>query len=58
VHIQIYNIYSGFFSYFMDLSLQIPEEPELFSLVWLLLRSAVFCINEERFNSGNFAHKN
>jgi len=31
---------------------------ELFSLVWLLLRSAVFCISEERFNSGNFAHKN
>ena len=28
---------------------------ELFSLVWLLLRSAVFCVCEERFNSGNFA---
>ena len=28
---------------------------ELFSLVWLLLWSAVFCVSEERFNSGNFA---
>ena len=28
---------------------------ELFLLVWLLLRSAVFCVSEERFNSGNFA---
>jgi len=30
---------------------------ELFSLVWLLLWSTVFCVSEERFNSGNFAHK-
>ncbi|KXU58825.1 hypothetical protein HMPREF3218_0200918 [Prevotella bivia] len=30
---------------------------ELFSLVWLLLRSAVFCISEERFEFGNFATK-
>jgi hypothetical protein len=25
--------------------------------VWLLLRSAVFCVNEERFEIGNFAIK-
>ena len=30
---------------------------ELFSFVWLLLWSAVFCVSEERFNSGNFTHK-
>jgi len=30
---------------------------ELFLLVWLLLWSAVFCVCEERFNSGNFTHK-
>ena len=31
---------------------------ELFPLVWLLLWSAVFCVSEERFNSGNFTHTN